>query len=304
MTIIQEYLVALRPWSFTASIIPVCITAAVTNSSFLSWEFGRALAMAVFIHSGANLTNTYYDYVLGIDTKAYNHDGTLVEQKISTSGLFLYSIICYGVGILAILPSLPHNFSSLEYDTNSPEFMTLSIFAIGVLLAFGYTAGSFGLKYMALGDITIFLCFGSLLMECTCLMLTQTISLPLLYYSIPMGLLTEGILHVNNTRDIKNDRLSGIITLATLIDFENSFYFFVFLLIGSYLSAMIVAWYEHVGCLLVLLTMPAAWQLIHKFSKQQFLTLCEETAQFHLFFGVCLLIGIVSTTFGLETLFW
>jgi 1,4-dihydroxy-2-naphthoate octaprenyltransferase len=103
------------------------------------------------------------------------------------------------VGIAAVLPII----------ISSTEKQLLTIFSSGILLAFFYTADPIGLKYHALGDITIFLCFGPLLMECTSLLLTGSLYAPLLIYSFPIGLLTEAILHANNARDIKADAAAG-----------------------------------------------------------------------------------------------
>lgn len=304
MSFVKELILSLRPWSFTASVIPVFVTAAAINAPFLSEKFLRAVVMALFIHAGANLTNTYYDFVLGVDTKTYNHDSTLVDQKLSPTSLFVFSIICYAIGIAAIVPTFQDNgiTSLAQIDYQSPQFLTFCFFGLGVLLAFGYTGGSYGLKYFALGDITIFLCFGPLLMECVSLMLVNQVSYDLLYYTIPLGLLTEGILHTNNARDIKNDRLSGIITLATLLDFENSYYVYVALIIIAYSSALYIAYFLHLGCSLTFLTLPFAWQLMRKFQKQQMHMLTEETAQLHLLFGVFLFVGIVSTGSGFQAI--
>ena len=55
----------------------------------------------------ANLTNTYYDYVNGLDTKSsVCGDMTLVNKKMSPGVLYLLSIICYVISILAVYPLL------------------------------------------------------------------------------------------------------------------------------------------------------------------------------------------------------
>jgi 1,4-dihydroxy-2-naphthoate octaprenyltransferase len=80
---------------------------------------------------------------------------TLVDKKISPAGCMILSIVCYLVAALALSPFL----------TMPDEWNLKVVFATGIVLAFFYTAKPVGLKYMALGDITIFLCFGPLLMQ-------------------------------------------------------------------------------------------------------------------------------------------
>ena len=88
---LMEYVLATRPWSFTCGFIPVMITAAVVGSSFLSVNFFRAAIMAIAVQAGANLTNTYYDFINGVDTKAHG-ERTIVEKRVSAGGVFMLSM--------------------------------------------------------------------------------------------------------------------------------------------------------------------------------------------------------------------
>ena len=49
---VKEYIIATRPWSFTAGIIPVLITAAVSQVSITSTSFIRAAIMAIAVQAG------------------------------------------------------------------------------------------------------------------------------------------------------------------------------------------------------------------------------------------------------------
>lgn len=293
MDIVREYALATRPWSFTAAIIPVLVTTALLGQSFFCANFLRAMAMAISVQAGANLTNTYYDFVNGVDTKtSVCGDMTLVEKKISTRGCFFASVIFYLVAVAAILPLLIlPNDSQLKL-----------IFFGGMALAFFYTAGIggiMGLKYIAMGDITIFVCFGPLLMQATSLILTGEMNDALYLYSVPIGLVTEGILHANNARDIVADQKSGAVTLATIVGFNISLYIYIALFVGAYAAIIYIALFQHSGCLAVALTVPLAIGLIKKFKEKDLKELPEETAKMHLPFGILLLIGILATSQGL-----
>jgi hypothetical protein len=52
MNVISEYVLATRPWSFTAAVVPVLVTVAVLGHSFLSESVLRVLAMAVAVQAG------------------------------------------------------------------------------------------------------------------------------------------------------------------------------------------------------------------------------------------------------------
>lgn len=136
-------------------------------------------------------------------------------------------------------------------------------------------------------------------MQCTSILLTGKTDGLLYIYSIPIGLLTEGILHANNARDIKADTKIGAYTLASLIGIDLSYLFYIFLFIGSYVTVVLISLNHHWGCVTTLLTLPLAYGLIKKFKDRDLLTLPEETAQMHLPFGLLLLFGILVTDGGL-----
>ena len=95
----------------------------------------------------------------------------------------ILSLAFYTVAIASIWP----------YLIDSDSDILRKVFGAGIALSFFYTAIPIGLKYRALGDITIFLCFGPLLMQCCSILFTGSTSPSLYMYSIPIGLYTEAI---------------------------------------------------------------------------------------------------------------
>ena len=84
-----------------------------------------------------------------------------------------------------------------------------------MILSLLYTFDTFSLKRIGLGDFTVFCMFGPLLMT-GCMLVLQpgnAIGMNTLIYSAPVGLLTVGILHSNNVRDIEDDRAAGVAEL-------------------------------------------------------------------------------------------
>ena len=102
-----RYSIATRPWSFTASIIPVLIASALVHSSSTSYiDLLRVLLIIVSVQAGANLTNTYYDFVNGVDTKKTTGDRTLVDKQCDPKSIFELSIACYSAALLLLLPDI------------------------------------------------------------------------------------------------------------------------------------------------------------------------------------------------------
>lgn len=83
------------------------------------------------------------------------------------------------------------------------------------------------LKYHALGDLDIFLTYSVLPILGTSYVATGSIAEKVLWLILPIGLITVGILHINNARDIEHDKRAGIKTFAMLIGKRASVYIYI-----------------------------------------------------------------------------
>ena len=98
---------------------------------------------------------------------------------------------------------------SLMLATGLP---TLYLGLAGIALTMMYPF----LKYHALGDVDIFLTYSLLPILGTSYVATGAFAMDALWLVLPIGLITVGILHINNTRDIEHDKRAGIHTFAML----------------------------------------------------------------------------------------
>jgi 1,4-dihydroxy-2-naphthoate octaprenyltransferase len=298
MSRVGVYFTATRPWSFTTSIVAILLgtslaynTCKVTSQPFSWLNFVLTLVGGLSIHITGNLLNTYYDFKHGLDKKETSGDRTLFDLNISPSEIFYFAMLTFFLALATgayFVLSLPSNLA--------PQLFAL--FACGAALTIFYTAGPIKLKYRALGDLTIFLCFGPLLILGTVFLQTHRFLWGSILFSLPIGLLTEGILHVNNTRDIASDRRAKAITLANLLGERNSLYVFIALLLGAYaLLFLLASQYARWLLLLPLLSAPLAISVINDFKQKKWggNDLCAKTAQLGLLFGIFQVISIFLT---------
>ena len=217
--VLRSWLLGMRPWSLPISIVPIVLAGVIvfmdpypsldrceTTSTLYRWEFVACLIGGMSIHAGANLLNTYHDFKSGVDTKHAADDRTLVDgtmrpNEVRYLGLFLFALATSLALWLA---------SKVGSDL-------LILYAAGTFLAFFYTADPLSLKYIGLGDVTVFLCFGPLLMTGVSTALGCGTNWTVLVLSIPCGLLTEAVLHANNVRDVEADRRVGVRTVAQFL---------------------------------------------------------------------------------------
>lgn len=202
---LKAWIVATRPWSFPASAMPVLATTAYlfwqgheTNFVFALWT----IINIIVFHAAGNTWSDYNDYCKGVD-----REDTIGGMSI-VSGEFNPSEIRSLAMVLLVVASL--SGIALVLCTGLP---TLYLGIVGGLLTALYP----WLKYHALGDVDIFLCYSLLPILGTSYVVCGDFYMESLWLSVPIGLITVGILHSNNMRDIEHDRRAGIRTFAMIM---------------------------------------------------------------------------------------
>jgi len=84
---LKTYLLALRPWSLSASLVPTLLGSALAYRSQWAEEFSLATFFltaftVVTVHCAGNVVNTYFDFIKGID-KQKADDRTLVDHILT-----------------------------------------------------------------------------------------------------------------------------------------------------------------------------------------------------------------------------
>ncbi len=209
---LRDWLVATRPWSFPASIMPILImwayllywqqqTVMADNSFNTNWPIALlCLPLIVLMHAGGNMVSDYNDWKRHVDAPGgpngvtWIFDGTFQPREILYCGyVLLFLAAALGIAILA-----------------SSTWEGLWIGAFGLALAAGYP----WMKAHLLGDVNILASFALLPAIGTSLVSTGHYHPETMFYILPIGCLTVGILHANNTRDINSDSKAGLATLC------------------------------------------------------------------------------------------
>lgn len=275
---LSAYVLALRPWSFSASLMPVLLGSTLaskaTGDISLVALFTTALT-ALSVHAAGNVVNTYFDYIKGIDSKK-SDDRTLVDQLLSkdeivTLGVILYSAGCVGFVILTMVTP-----ARLEH-------LALAYFG-GLSSSFLYTGGV-GFKYIALGDVLILIQFGPMTVLFSYMVQVGHVHWATILYAVPLALNTEAILHSNNTRDMESDKRAGIVTLSILIGSTASEVLYAVFLFAPY--TMFVVWgiKYSVMLFLPLITIPEAFRLERLFRTVSKATIPQRTAKLNAYLG-------------------
>lgn len=84
---LKTYLLALRPWSLSASLVPTLLGSALAFRSQWAADFSfitffLTAFTVVTVHCAGNVVNTYFDFIKGID-KQKADDRTLVDHILT-----------------------------------------------------------------------------------------------------------------------------------------------------------------------------------------------------------------------------
>ena len=281
----SAYLLALRPWSFSASFTPVLLGA------FLCWRTTGQLDFSVTlfslisvlgVHAAGNVVNTYYDYMQGVDSNI-SDDRTLVDHILSPQQVVRLGVISYVIASISLLILVALSPAKMEH--------LALIFFGGLSGSFIYTGG-IGLKYFALGDIVILVLFGPVAVLFSFFAQCGNFAWFPLVYAIPLALNTEAILHSNNTRDMAADKKAGAVTLAILLGEKMSFVLYCLLLFTPYVICVVFVVNFSFRFLLPVLTLGIAFGLEKEFRVGNLFLLPKKTAKLNLMFGLLYVVSI------------
>ena len=252
-----------HPWAIPASASPALVGFSyvfyLNNTGVLTgvnWSFGvLAILGAIIFHLSGNLISEYHDYMSGVDIKEKTGPARLIVQglfKPKTVLYYGYSVLLEGI-ILGVY---------LLVHTGLP------------MLAFGFigvisTTLYYRFKYIALGDLIIFISYGLTIALGVAYVMTELLIWPILLVVTPTGLLVVAILHANNTRDMLQDKAAGIRTQAMRLGVEGSQVVYQTLLLLAYLLIAVAVWMQFLAPLsfVVLLSFPLAMRNIRLMKK-------------------------------------
>ena len=289
---------AVRPFSFTVSLIPPILGAvlAVFENPGLKINWFRLILTmigCITAHAGANLLSDYYDYEARVDREGtFGSSGLLVEKIMQPKQIFrgglMGILIALGIGLY------------LVFVTPNGLFLLGLIFIGGILGVF-YTAHPIAFKYRALGDIAVFISFGSAMVLGAYYVQAHDFSWAPVLYALPIALLVDAILHSNNLRDIANDKAVHIKTIPILVGEKVSKWIYYGLIFGAYVLILVLIVWAGLPSLslLTLLSLPLAIKLVkmvrdkEKMPEKEFAMIDAATAQFHLAFGMLMILSLI-----------
>jgi 1,4-dihydroxy-2-naphthoate octaprenyltransferase len=171
-----------------------------------------ALSTTLGLQILSNFANDYGDGVKGTDNEERIGPKRAIQSGLITPGEMRYAIFITAFLTLVSAMLLIYVSFKGKYFLYSIIFFVLGILAIAS--AIRYTVGKNPYGYRGLGDVFVFTFFGLVSTFGVYFMFAKQIDWLLFLPAAAIGLLSVGVLNLNNMRDEESDRKSGKNTIV------------------------------------------------------------------------------------------
>ena len=291
MKFILPWLLALRPKTLTAALVPVVVASAlvVAESHDLQLTLSLcALFSAIFIQIGTNFVNDAIDFKKGADDEKRIGPTRMTQSgRLSHRSVLCGGFLCFFIATLLGIPLVV-----------AGGWVIVGIGLLSLLCGYIYTGGPYPLAYVGLGDFFVIVFFGLVAVMGTFFLQVHHFSVGSVVAGLQIGMLSTVLIAVNNLRDSPLDKLVDKKTLAVRFGtkfarFEIAALVFLPFLIGIY-------WVfegEFLAAVLPILCFPLARNLVkHIFNTEPspiYNKFLAQAALIHLLFGLLLTAGLL-----------
>ncbi len=236
---VKSYIQAARLRTLPLSVSGIIIGSFMAASKgFFNWKICLlALLTTIGFQIISNFANDYGDGVKGTDNndrigpERAVQSGAISPKQMRTA-IISSSIITFLIAILLI-------FIAFGKD----DFLNLIIFLClgiaSIAAAIKYTVGKKAYGYSGFGDLFVFLFFGLVSVIGSYYLYSKQLSITLILPAFSVGLLSIGVLNLNNMRDRASDIKSGKKTLVVKMGSESAKFYHYYLLITAFLFAIL-----------------------------------------------------------------
>jgi 1,4-dihydroxy-2-naphthoate octaprenyltransferase len=242
-----------------------------TPTEVFNWRiFGFALLTTLGLQVLSNFANDYGDGVKGTDNEDRIGPKRAIQSGVITPQAMKKAIII--TSLLTLLSAITLIYFAFG-ETNfvySIFFLLLGIAAI--VSAIRYTVGNSAYGYKGFGDLFVFVFFGLVSTLGVNFLYSKEIDPLLILPAVAIGLLSVGVLNLNNMRDEASDKKSGKNTIVVKMGGQAAKKYHYFLIITAMVSVVafaILSDYHFDQYLFLLAYIPLTKHLIVVYKNQE-----------------------------------
>ncbi|MGN0028824.1 MAG: 1,4-dihydroxy-2-naphthoate octaprenyltransferase [Marinilabiliaceae bacterium] len=213
--------------AFRLRTLPLSFSLVIMGTSVAIGETGTSLYLllfttvtTLFLQILSNLSNDYGDSVRGVDGEGRVGPCRAIQSgEISPSQMkvaivvFAVLSLISGVGLLGV---------AYKHVGLAPVLTLLAVGLLCIAAAITYTVGRHPYGYAGLGDLSVFIFFGLVGVGGTYFLQRGCVDPEIVLPAVSVGLLSCGVLNMNNMRDVDNDARMGKRTIPTIIGIRNA----------------------------------------------------------------------------------
>jgi 1,4-dihydroxy-2-naphthoate octaprenyltransferase len=227
----------LRTLPLSVSGIIVGTSIAVKQGVFNISIFSLALATTLGLQILSNFANDYGDGIKGTDNEDRVGPQRAIQSGLITHKEMLFGIILTAVITLFLAVLLIYAAFGKENLVHTLLFLLLGIGAIAA--AIKYTVGKSAYGYRGLGDLFVFIFFGLVAVYGSYFLYAHQWDWVILLPAISIGLLSIGVLNLNNMRDQIPDKKAGKNTLVVKLGAKKAKNYHYALILGAILCLVL-----------------------------------------------------------------
>lgn len=236
---LKNYIQAARLRTLPLSLSGIVVGCFIAASKGLfNWKIGvLALLTTVGLQVLSNFANDYGDGVKGTD-----NDDRIGPIRALQSGAISPKQMMNAIkitGSITLLIAVLLIYVSFGKENFAYSILFFGLGLVSILAAIKYTMGKNAYGYSGLGDVFVFLFFGLLSVCGSYFLFTKQLPLSTFLPAISIGMLSSGVLNLNNMRDRESDAKSNKNTLVVKIGSEFAKYYHYYLIIGSFSFALL-----------------------------------------------------------------
>ncbi|WP_413576924.1 1,4-dihydroxy-2-naphthoate octaprenyltransferase [Bdellovibrio sp. HCB290] len=289
MSQFKSVILAFRPKTLTAALVPCLAATALVKAIGLSWDGAvlfYALAASFLIQIGTNLVNDAVDFKKGADTKERIGPQRITQAGIlSANQVMLLGSLCFALAVACGIPLVMKGGVAI-----------VIIGIASVLMGYSYTAGPFPLAYLGLGDLFVILFFGLLAVMGMVFLNTGDWMIEAFVLGLQIGFHATTLIAINNLRDREGDRLVNKKTMAVRFGVKFSRYEIAAM---AFLPFVLNLYWWFEGYKIAAIVSMFALPLAVKLTKNVFQTepgpaynkFLGQAAGLHLIFGLLITLG-------------
>ncbi|PIO48416.1 MAG: hypothetical protein CMR00_04670 [[Chlorobium] sp. 445] len=209
----------------------------------------------IFAHTAADFIDDYFDYKNGnfANKDQQFHDSPLVRGIISANQVLLAFLLCLALALAAGLYILLH--------VGAP---VLILTAVGAFIVLFYTSPPVRLNFRGLGETSLFLAFGPMVVFGVYFVLTQSFNWSPILAAVPIGIFVMNVGIVSNIFDHDDDVKNKKFTMPVKLGQATAVKVLTVVTILAYLFpiACVVFGMLPLSCLLILLTLPMSLKML------------------------------------------